>query len=52
MGWDRRSGPAGACLAALGPEDAGHSPERADVLVWAVTQLLLNRIPEPRVRVL
>lgn len=30
----------------------GQSPDRADALVWAVTELLLKRRPEPRVRVI
>jgi phage terminase large subunit-like protein len=40
-------------LMALGGEDRGPSPDRADALVWALTELLLGRPGKrPRVRVL
>jgi phage terminase large subunit-like protein len=40
-------------LCAFGPDGLaeGHSPDRLDALVWAVTQLLLRDGPVPRVRV-
>jgi len=28
----------------------GRSPDRADAMVWALTELVVNRTPEPRVR--
>jgi phage terminase large subunit-like protein len=28
----------------------GRSPDRADAMVWALTELVVNRLPEPRVR--
>ena len=31
---------------------AGGSPDRADAMVWALTELVVNRPPEPRVRML
>jgi phage terminase large subunit-like protein len=35
-----------------GYEGPGRSPDRADALVWAVTELMLGkRVVEPRVRV-
>ena len=36
----------------FGPEGlaAGASPDRVDALVWALTELLLKRAPEPRIR--
>ena len=40
-------------LCGLGAEDSGRaSPDRADALVWAVTDLLLERRAGPSVRVL
>ena len=39
-------------LMALGAEETRHSPDRADALVWAVTQLLVNRGAGPRIRIL
>ncbi|MGZ8362882.1 MAG: DNA-packaging protein [Caulobacteraceae bacterium] len=39
-------------LMALGGGDLKHSPDRADALVWAITDLMLGRGAEPRVRVL
>lgn len=39
-------------LMALGADDTRRSPDRADALVWAVTDLLLNKGAGPRVRVL
>ncbi|ATQ42126.1 DNA-packaging protein [Caulobacter mirabilis] len=40
-------------LMALGCTDGGPSPDRADALVWALTDLLLSRVSRrPRVRVL
>jgi phage terminase large subunit-like protein len=40
-------------LMALGCDDGGPSPDRADALVWAMTELLLGRVVKrPRVRVL
>lgn len=40
-------------LCAFGPDGRaeGHSPDRLDALVWAVTELLLRDGPVPRVRV-
>ncbi|WP_417580429.1 DNA-packaging protein [Pelagibacterium sp.] len=40
-------------LCAFGPDGLaeGHSPDRLDALVWAVTELLLRNGPVPRVRV-
>ena len=32
--------------------EGGQSPDRLDALVWAVSDLVLHRRPEPRVRVL
>ncbi|WP_371396222.1 DNA-packaging protein [Fretibacter rubidus] len=37
-------------LCTLGTESLKHSPDRADALVWAVTDLLLSRRGRPRVR--
>lgn len=37
-------------LMSLGTGDLDHSPDRADALVWAITELLVNRAPEPRIR--
>ncbi|RST80106.1 ATP-binding protein [Aquibium carbonis] len=31
---------------------SGHSPDRLDALVWAITELMLRGAPEPRVRAL
>lgn len=39
-------------LMGLGAEGVGHSPDRADALVWAVTELLLKARSGPRIRVL
>ncbi|MBO9709161.1 MAG: DNA-packaging protein [Caulobacter sp.] len=39
-------------LMGLGAGDLGHSPDRADALVWAVTELMLGRGRTPRLRVL
>lgn len=40
-------------MMALGCDDGGPSPDRADALVWALTELLLGRVAKrPRVRVL
>lgn len=39
-------------LMALGAGAGGPSPDRADALVWAVTHLLLDRTPGPRLRAL
>lgn len=39
-------------LMALGSEHMGHSPDRADALVWAVTHLLLAGRVQPRLRAL
>lgn len=39
-------------LMALGADETRRSPDRADALVWAVTDLLLNRPAGPRIRVL
>ena len=36
-------------LAAGGYEGPGRSPDRADALVWAMTELMLGRKREPRV---
>ena len=35
-----------------GYEGPGRSPDRADVCIWALTELLLKQRPEPRVRLL
>jgi phage terminase large subunit-like protein len=39
-------------LTALTPAgfSGGRSPDRADAMVWALTELVVNRAPEPRVR--
>ena len=37
-------------LAAMGTDALIHSPDRADALVWAVTELLLKDKPDPRIR--
>ncbi|HEX8232795.1 MAG TPA: terminase family protein [Caulobacteraceae bacterium] len=39
-------------LMGLGCEDVRASPDRADALVWAVTELMLERRAGPRIRVL
>ncbi len=39
-------------LAGGGYEGPGRSPDRADALVWALSELMLGRRTEPRVRVL
>lgn len=39
-------------LMGLGGEAPGHSPDRADALVWAVSQLLLDRSAGPRIRLI
>lgn len=39
-------------LMALGADDTRRSPDRADALVWALSELLLKRPGRPRVRVL
>ena len=39
-------------LMALGSDELTHSPDRADALVWALTALMLEDRPEPRIRVL
>jgi len=39
-------------LMALGSEDLKHSPDRADALVWALTDLMLGGRKEPRLRAL
>lgn len=39
-------------LMALGGEGPGHSPDRADALVWAISQLLLDRPAGPRIRLI
>jgi phage terminase large subunit-like protein len=39
-------------LMALGSEEIRRSPDRADALVWALTELLLKTPGRPRVRVL
>lgn len=37
-------------LMALGDNELTHSPDRADALVWAITELLVNRTAPPRIR--
>ncbi|MBB4860057.1 phage terminase large subunit-like protein [Novosphingobium chloroacetimidivorans] len=37
-------------IAGGGYEGPGRSPDRADALVWALSELMLERRPEPRVR--
>ncbi len=37
-------------LCRMGAEQAGRSPDRADALVWAVTELLLSKRGDPAVR--
>ncbi len=37
-------------LAAMGTQVLGHSPDRADALIWAVSELLLKSRPAPRIR--
>jgi len=37
---------------AMGSGHQGHSPDRADALVWAVTDLLLAGRVQPRLRAL
>ena len=37
-------------LAAIGTDSLTHSPDRADALVWAVTELLLKSRANPRIR--
>jgi len=39
-------------LMALGAEEGGRSPDRADALVWAVTHLLVTPASGPRIRML
>jgi len=39
-------------LMGLGSEGPAHSPDRADALVWAVTQLLLGQSAGPRIRLI
>ena len=39
-------------MAGGGYEGPGRSPDRADALVWALSELMLGRRSEPRVRVL
>ncbi len=39
-------------LMALGAPDLNHSPDRADALVWAITDLLITPRAEPRIRML
>jgi phage terminase large subunit-like protein len=39
-------------LMALGSDDLKHSPDRADALVWALTDLMLGGRKEPRLRAL
>lgn len=39
-------------LMALGSDDLAHSPDRADALVWALTELMLGRGKQPRLRAL
>ena len=39
-------------LMALGSNDLKHSPDRADALVWAVTDLMLGSCAGPRIRAL
>lgn len=38
-------------IAGGGYEGPGRSPDRADALVWALTELMLNQSPAPRVRI-
>jgi phage terminase large subunit-like protein len=37
-------------LMGLGTGDLGHSPDRADALVWAVSELMLGQVQRPRLR--
>jgi phage terminase large subunit-like protein len=37
-------------IAGGGYQGPGRSPDRADALVWALTELMLNKRAEPRVR--
>jgi phage terminase large subunit-like protein len=37
-------------LMGLGTGDLGHSPDRADALVWAVSELMLGSVQRPRLR--
>ncbi|WP_269516036.1 DNA-packaging protein [Brevundimonas subvibrioides] len=39
-------------LMGLGGEAPGHSPDRADALVWAISQLLLDQPAGPRIRLI
>jgi phage terminase large subunit-like protein len=40
-------------LMALGAAEGGPSPDRADALVWALTELMLTAPPvQPRIRLL
>ena len=39
-------------LMALGSDDLAHSPDRADALVWALSELMLGRGKQPRLRAL
>jgi phage terminase large subunit-like protein len=39
-------------LMALGSDDLAHSPDRADALVWALSELMLGRGKQPKLRVL
>jgi phage terminase large subunit-like protein len=39
-------------LMALGSDHLSHSPDRADALVWALTDLMLGRGKAPKLRVL
>lgn len=39
-------------LMALGSGDLEHSPDRADALVWAVSELMLGEVRRPRLRAL
>jgi len=39
-------------LMALGSGDLEHSPDRADALVWAVSELMLGEVRRPRLRTL
>jgi phage terminase large subunit-like protein len=39
-------------IAGGGYEGPGRSPDRADAMVWAMTELTPGRQPEPRIRVL
>jgi phage terminase large subunit-like protein len=39
-------------LMALGCGDLEHSPDRADALVWAVSELMLGEARRPRLRAL